>query len=108
MTYKWGEEDDILVFYLFRYPENKTVTKKVIAEYQAKRMDVLLGKVLTQRVNSIRWRLGNFRWADTGGKGKKSASHVAKLTKRVHKEWKDKPHLEHEQKCKKILTMLEL
>lgn len=90
MVDRWAEEEDILVCYLYRFPDCKEITQKNV-DKQSKRTEA-----------TINMRKANFISVASGGK--RGLGHPSNQTRRVYSEWKNKSQSEHKEKCKRILA----
>lgn len=90
MSHTWVYEDDILIFYLYRYEIDNSILLNSVALYMG-----------FDDIGSLRMRLRNFMAVDGQEHG---LSNYAELTKRVYNEYQN---IDQETHRKKFLEIME-
>ena len=88
MPHTWKYEDDILVFYLYRYNEDNAISLELVTKF--------LG---FNDNGSVKMRIKNFQACD----GQGGLANFAKLTKQVYNEFLDIDQETHKKKCIAIM-----
>jgi len=90
MPHNWIYEDDILVFYLYRYGDDNKISIQSVSKYLS-----------IKNENAVKMRIGNFRACD----GQGGLSNYAKLTKKVYDDYRYFSQEKHRQKCLEIMNI---
>lgn len=98
----WDKDDDILTFYLYRYPKCDSITKDSVAQYMFNNSKISEDS-LKRRKDSLKRRIDNFRYVDSNGKF--GLANRANLTEDVYKEYKNISKDEHKKRCLEIIRI---
>lgn len=79
----WTENDDIVAFYLYKFMGDEEL------RYKTKEIAELISKKGENFVGSLRRRIKNFRYLDTGDAP--GGENYAALSKRVYDKYKNSP-----------------
>lgn len=89
MSHTWVYEDDILIFYLYRYEIDNSILLNSVALYMG-----------FDDIGSLRMRLRNFMAVDGKEHG---LSNYAELTKKVYNDYQNIDQETHRKKCLEIM-----
>ena len=90
MPHTWTYEDDILIFYLYRYEEDNLISLETVSKFLSFNDE-----------GSVKMRIKNFQACD----GQGGLQNYAQLTKKVYSECFNLSQGAHRQKCLEILQI---
>jgi hypothetical protein len=91
MQHRWTREEDILIFYIYKYGEEPSIAPEIIRNYMR-----------FSNLNSIKMRTRNFQALD----GEGGLRNYSELTESVHNEYRNISQEDHRQECLRILNII--